>query len=136
MTKNIITFDINEDIKKIAKTMIEKDIGIVAISVDKKIKTVLTDRDIVRIIANDSKITIKEIISIDKNKTLKEAIELMGKHKIKRLLVKDKEYIGIISLSDLINNLDNNILVDNLKKIFAIQRNDDKYETKVNDFPL
>ena len=139
---NLIVVDIDTSLDEVAKIMKEYDIGFVPVNKDNKIIGVLTDRDIVtKIIANkDSKIEgyiNTELITIDLNKSLEDAINLMGEKKVKRLLVSDKDkLVGIVSMSDIINNIDGNILVNNLKKIWEIYRNTDEYKVKINDFYL
>ena len=142
MSKNLIIADINSNIIDIAKTMQENDIGIIPISQNNKIIGVLTDSDIVtKIISNnDNKIKnyiIKTIITIDINQKLEEAINLIGNNKIKRLLVtNNKKLVGILSISDIIHNIDEHLLVENLKKIWEIYRNTSDNELKVNYFYL
>ena len=71
------------------------------------------------------------------NDLTKEAIDLMKKHKIKRLLVKkNNKLVGVLSLSDLLNTVDNNILIETYKTIFSINRNTDKYLTDIDEFEL
>ncbi len=142
MSKNLIILDSKSSLENIAKTMKKYDVGMIIISDKNKIKGLITDRDIVtKILANkDNKI--KEylntnIVSININSDLKEAIDLMKKHKIKRLLVKkDNKLVGVLSLSDLLNTVDKNILIEAYKTIFSINRNTDKYLTDINEFEL
>lgn len=142
MSKNLIILDSKSSLENIAKTMKKYDVGMIIISDKNKIKGLITDRDIVtKILANkDNKI--KEylntnIVSININSDLKEAIDLMKKHKIKRLLVKkDNKLVGVLSLSDLLNTVDNDILIEAYKTIFSINRNTDKYLTDINEFEL
>ena len=70
------------------------------------------------------------IISIDENDSIINALKLMNKFKIKRLIVTNKkEIVGILSLSDILNyNLDNGIL-NTIKSIYEIKDN------KLNDNP-
>lgn len=142
MSRDLIVMDINCSIYDVAKTMKEKDIGFIPISEGNSIVGVLTDRDIVvNIIENkDEKIKSyinKDLIKININSSIEDAIKLMGTKKVKRLLIEDNnKLVGIISLSDILNNLDNDILVENIKKIFEIYRNTDEYITKINEFKL
>ena len=139
ISKNLIVIDINSTIEEVAGIMKKYDIGFVPVSKDNKIVGVLTDRDIVvKVLTNkDSKIEgyLSEPIYIDINKDLNDALELMKKHKIKRLLVSDSDkLVGIISLSDILNKDINTI--NTIKEIFAINRNSDTYITKVDEFYL
>lgn len=141
MSKNLIVLN-DSNLEDIAKAMKRYDVGMVIINENNKIKGIITDRDIVtKILANkDNKIkeylTIN-LVSIDINSDIKEAIDLMKKHKIKRLLVKkDNKLVGVLSLSDLLNTVDNNILIETYKTIFSINRNTDKYLTDIDEFEL
>lgn len=141
MNKNLIILN-DSSLEDIAKAMKRYDVGMVIIKENNKIKGIITDRDIVtKILANkDNKIKeylTTNLVSIDINSDMNEAIDLMKKHKIKRLLVKkDNKLIGVLSLSDLLNTVDNNILIETYKTIFSINRNTDKYLTNIDEFEL
>ena len=142
MTKDLIIANINSSIFDIAQTMKAKDIGFIPISDKNTIIGVLTDRDIVvKLIANkDEKIEgyiNKNLIIININSSINDVVELMGEKKVKRLLVeKNNKLVGVISLSDILSNLDDDILLKNIRKIFAINRNTDNYLTKINEIEL
>ena len=139
MCKDLIVVDINTSVEEVAKIMKKYDIGFVPVSKDKTIVGVLTDRDIVvKILANnDNKIEgyLSKPISIDVSKDLKDALNLMKEHKIKRLLVNDNnKLVGVITLSDILaKDIDTS---ETIKEIFAINKNSDTYITKVNEFYL
>lgn len=141
MNKNLIILN-DSSLEDIAKAMKRYDVGMVIIKENNKIKGIITDRDIVtKILANkDNKIKeylTTNLVSIDINSDINEAIALMKKHKIKRLLVKkDNKLVGVLSLSDLLNTVDNNILIETYKTIFSINRNTDKYLTDIDEFEL
>lgn len=141
MSKNLIVLN-DSSLEDIAKAMKRYDVGMVIIKENNKIKGIITDRDIVtKILANkDNKIKeylTTNLVSIDINSDINEAIDLMKKHKIKRLLVKkNNKLVGVLSLSDLLNTVDNNILIETYKTIFSINRNTDKYLTDIDEFEL
>lgn len=141
MNKNLIILN-DSSLEDIAKAMKRYDVGMVIIKENNKIKGIITDRDIVtKILANkDNKIKeylTTNLVSIDINSDINEAIDLMKKHKIKRLLVKkNNKLVGVLSLSDLLNTVDNNILIETYKTIFSINRNTDKYLTDIDEFEL
>lgn len=141
MNKNLIILN-DSSLEDIAKAMKRYDVGMVIIKENNKIKGIITDRDIVtKILANkDNKIKeylTTNLVSIDINSDMNEAIDLMKKHKIKRLLVKkDNKLVGVLSLSDLLNIVDNSILIETYKTIFSINRNTDKYLTDIDEFEL
>ncbi len=142
INKNLIILDSDSSLENIATVMKKYDVGMVIIKNKNKIKGLITDRDIVtKILANkDNKIKeylTTNLVSIDINNDIKDAIDLMKKHKIKRLLVKkDNKLVGILSLSDLFNAVDNETLIEAYKTIFSINRNTDKYLTDINEFEL
>lgn len=141
MSKNLIVLN-DSNLEDIAKAMKRYDVGMVIINENNKIKGIITDRDIViKILANkDNKIKeylTTNLVSIDINSDMNEAIDLMKKHKIKRLLVKkNNKLVGVLSLSDLLNTVDNSILIETYKTIFSINRNTDKYLTDIDEFEL
>lgn len=145
MTKNIIIGSITNTIDEISQTMKKYDIGFLPISDQKKIVGVITDRDIViNALSNKcdkgliEKYITKNIISINKNKSLENALNLMGEKKVKRLIVtSDNKIVGIISFSDIINNYnDDKLLLNIIKKIWSINRNDDLFKTEIDEFYL
>lgn len=141
MNKNLIILN-DSNLEDIAKAMKRYDVGMLIINENNKIKGIITDRDIVtKILANkDNKIKeylTTNLVSIDINSDINEAIDLMKKHKIKRLLVKkNNKLVGVLSLSDLLNIVDNSILIETYKTIFSINRNTDKYLTDIDEFEL
>lgn len=142
MNKNIYVANIDDSLYETAQKMKEFDIGFLPVIQKKKVVGVITDRDIVvKVLANkDSKIKdyiSKDLIEVDIDESLENALKIMGEKKVKRLLVKkDNKLVGIISLSDIINYIDSNLLKTCLKNIYAINRNTDEYLTKINEFEL
>ncbi len=139
ISKNLIVVDSKSNIYEVADTMKRYDVGFVPVSDNNKIVGVLTDRDIVtKIVANKDELIesyISKPISIDLNDSIEDALKLMSKHKIKRLLVSsDNKLVGILSISDLLNTDCN--YIEAIKEIFEINKNDDTYITKVDEFYL
>lgn len=141
MNKNVIVVDYNTDLNELATIMKQNDIGFVPISKNNKIIGVITDRDIVirALSNNDNKLEgylSIDLITIDSESTIEEALKLMGQKKVKRLLVNhDNKLVGIISLSDIIK-YDNELFLETLKRIWEINRNNDTYKTDINEFEL
>lgn len=142
MNHGIIAFEKDTPLVEIAKVMKEQDVGMVLIYEGRKIIGLLTDRDIVvKILANnDNSIQdyySKNIITIDKNENIQAALDKMVEYKIKRLVVTDKnKVVGIVSLSDLITIADDKQIGLTYKSIWQINRNTDKYFTKIDEFEL
>lgn len=142
MTKDLIVVGKEKNLSEVAMIMKQCDIGFVPISENNKIIGVLTDRDIVtNILANkDDKIEdyySKNLITVDKDEDLNKAVDMMGEKKVKRLLVSDgNKLVGVLSLSDVINAVNKDEMIINLKKLWAINRNSDRYKTEIDEFIL
>lgn len=142
MTRKIIYGTSCDSIYGIAKKMKEYDIGFMPIIDDKKIIGIITDRDIVvNNVYNETEhikdLIHKNIITIDKNKSIEDAAFVMKENKIKRLIVTNGEKIeGIVSLSDIASKLDSKVFLDVFTSIYEINRNDDKFNTDIDEFYL
>lgn len=145
MSKELIIGEEEDSLSDIAKLMQIYDVGFIPIAKAKQIIGVITDRDIViNSVSNNEKeskvadyIT-RNLISIDIEESIEAAINLMGEERVKRLLINDNGYLaGIVSLADIINTgIDEQLIIDNLKKIWAITQNIDRITPKVNEFKL
>lgn len=141
MSKKIITNSYKDDIYEIAGKMKKYDIGFIPITKDNKIVGIITDRDIViNTLANKNNepiIYTKTILSIDMDKSIEEALKFMKEKKVKRLIVTDKNLVvGIISLSDLIKHSNEKVLIETLKVIYEIDRNEHDYKAEIDEFYL
>ena len=144
MSKKIIFSDIDNSIKDISNLMKENNIGFIPIKNNNKFIGVITDRDICLSIPtlktiNDSvrSYVSNNIVSIGVNDSIEDALKLMGKYKVKRLLVKEKDNtIGVLSLSDILNYTNNNNLIDTYKSIFYIHDNRKELTPEVDEFYL
>lgn len=140
MSKNIISCKSNNTIYEIANLMKKHNIGFLPI-IDKSLKGVITDRDIVvKCLSNNDTFILPyintNIISIEENKNIEDALNLMSKNKIKRLIItKEKEIVGILSLSDIINNTNINTL-NTIKNIFELKNNQLNKNPKIDEFYL
>ena len=144
MSKKIIFSDIDTSIKDVSNLMKENNIGFIPIKNNNKFIGVITDRDICLSIPtlktiNDSvrSYVSNNIVSIGVNDSIEDALKLMGKYKVKRLLVKEKDNtIGVLSLSDILNYTNNNNLIDTYKSIFYIHDNRKEFTPEVDEFYL
>ena len=145
MSKKIIVGSTTNTLSEIAELMKKYDIGFIPIVDKNKLVGVITDRDIViNAISNNcsfndliDKYVVKNIISIEQNKFIDDALNLMALKKVKRLIVTDNNKIsGILTLSDILGKYDNEILLDTFKQIFEINRNDDLFSTEIDEFYL
>ncbi|MEG0825908.1 MAG: CBS domain-containing protein [Bacilli bacterium] len=142
MTKDLIIGKYNDSIKNISELMLKYDIGFIPISKDNKIIGVVTDRDIVvRALIACAKCSSKiesyissNIISCDALDTTEYALNCMKKNKVKRLIVTNqKKIVGIVSISDLIENKKS---IETIKFIYKIDKNDSIYSTEIDEFYL
>ena len=112
MNKTVIVMDINSDIPSIAREMVNCEAGSVIITENRKAIGIITERDLVKnIVAEDrrpSEVNATEIFStplmtIEPEKSVVEASEIMLKANIKRLPVLEKDtIIGMISTTDIL----------------------------------
>ena len=95
-----------------AKKMREDDVGVVPIVDGDKLVGTLTDRDIaIRVVAegkdpNTTKaeeVASREIVTIDPQQDLDEALRLMARHQVRRLPVveEDGKLVGIVAQADI-----------------------------------
>ena len=105
---------IKKDIKliEIAKIFADENISSLVLIQRKRLKGIVTERDVVRNIESLNKkftdVMTKDVITILPNKDLDEAAEIMRINGVKRLLVADKDdtLVGIVTVTDLIANAD------------------------------
>ena len=142
MSKKLITCAPDDNILFVSNLMNVWDVGFILIMDKNKLYGVVTDRDLVCDMANQlsqiKSYATKKVITINQNESLEKALKLMKKHKIKRLVVTDQnKVVGVLSLSDFLNtDIDKDLLLDTIKTIYQINRNDNKFDTDVDDFPL
>lgn len=142
MTRKIIYGNSSDTIYDISKKMKEYDIGFLPIIDDNKIIGIITDRDIVvNNLYNETEhikdLIHKNVITISKDDTIVDAATMMKKNKIKRLIVTDKnKVVGIVSLSDLAPKLDKDLFIETFTSIYEINRNDDHFNTDIDDIYL
>ncbi|MPM28925.1 hypothetical protein SDC9_75463 [bioreactor metagenome] len=112
MNKAVIVMDINSDTPSIAREMVSRDAGSVIITENGLAMGIVTERDLVKgIVAEDrkpgeveaSEILSSPLITIEPEKSIAEASEIMLKANIKRLpVLKDRTVIGVISNTDIL----------------------------------
>jgi len=144
MTYKIISGNIDDSFKDISMIMKENNIGFVPIKKDNEYVGVITDRDICLAIPSISNVndSIKSyitnnIIYIDINSDIDNALKIMSNNKVKRLLIKDKNNIvGILSLSDILSYTNNKNIINTYKTIFYIHDNEHSSITEIDEFYL
>lgn len=116
MHTGVITAEVTDTIRSVAKIMKEKDIGSMPVVENGKVCGYVTDRDIVLSFADgettlDDEIVVAmspDVISITADQDVTEAARLMEENQISRLLVMEGDKpSGIITLQDLSLGLSN-----------------------------
>ena len=107
MTQEIVTSDVEENLKALAEKMANSEVGFLPIIQNGNYVGVITDRDIVvKGVANNhtkaEDIMTKDIVTGSSDMDVDEAAKLMQKHHIYRLLIVDDNTIqGVVTLGDL-----------------------------------
>ena len=114
MTRDIVAVSTDDSVEKVAQLMVETQIGSVLVHEDYEPIGIITKRDILERVVLDchdpcevkaKNIATKNLITINSGETVKDALKLMFKHKVKRILVEnptDRKLVGIITTHDLI----------------------------------
>ncbi|MGQ9624763.1 MAG: CBS domain-containing protein [Candidatus Bathycorpusculaceae bacterium] len=115
MAKPVITVEKGSSVYEVAKLMSEKSIGSIVVLEKGKPVGIATERDILqRVVAkglNSSQVKIEEIMSrnlitISGKTPIINAIRVMEKNKVRRLLVMEKgKLVGIVTQRDLLRAL-------------------------------
>ena len=111
MTPNPRTIDQNKPVSDAAKMMRDEDVGVAPIVEDDKLIGMLTDRDIaIRVVAegrNPDQVIVrdvasKQVVTIDPQQDLDEALRIMAKHRVRRLPVveEDGKLVGVVAQAD------------------------------------
>ena len=110
MNKNVVVAKPIVTLREAAKVMGEMNMGSLVIMEDDKIVGIVTSTDILKAIGegkDTDKVTIgeiatKDVITIQADEPLEKAIDLMVKHKIKKLpVMMNEKLVGIITVSDI-----------------------------------
>lgn len=111
MSKNMVSIEKGLSIRSAIKTMVHRDVGSVIITANGKPVGIVTERDILKSLAYrkairpDTSVEVimsKPLIVVSSNATIGDAAEIMAKHKIRRLVVKENNrYVGIVTQRDL-----------------------------------
>ena len=110
MNKSLITVEKDDTIRLSIKKMVHGEFGAVVVTENGKPIGILTERDILKSIANEmmepeNKVEIimsTPLIAVNSSTSFGEAAEVMLTNNIRRLMVKENaEYVGIISQREL-----------------------------------
>jgi CBS domain-containing protein len=112
MTSKPCTIDADKSVAYAAKMMREEDVGLAPIVEGDKLIGMLTDRDIaIRVVAEDRnpdqvkvrEVASKQVVTIDPQQDLDEALRIMAKHQVRRLAVveEDGKLVGVVAQADI-----------------------------------
>ena len=112
MTKNPCAIDADKPVTYAAKMMRDEDVGLAPIVEGQKLVGTLTDRDIaIRVVAegkDPQTVTVREaattnVVTLDLQQDLDEALRLMAKHQVRRLPVveEDGSLAGVVAQADI-----------------------------------
>src|ERR671938_234800 len=111
MTANPSTVEPDQSVVEAAKIMKQEDAGVVPVTENGRLTGMVTDRDIaIRVVAEgkDPQSTVvrevasKNLVTIDPQQDLDEALRLMAKHQVRRLPVveEDGRLVGVVAQAD------------------------------------
>ena len=111
MTSNPKTVEANETVARAAQVMKSEDAGIVPVVEGERLIGTVTDRDIaIRVVAegkdpqqtNVREVASTDLVTVDPQQDLSEALRLMAPHQVRRLPVveEDGKLVGIVAQAD------------------------------------
>ena len=111
MTANPRTISTDQSATDAARVMKDEDVGVVPIVEGDRLAGVVTDRDIaIRVVAEGRdpssttarEIASSELVTIDPQQDLREAVRLMSDHQVRRLPVveEDGRLVGVVAQAD------------------------------------
>ena len=131
MNSKVVVANKDISVKEAARIMTKLRIGSLVILEGEKIIGIITESDIIRKIVatgNDpagtliEQVMTKDVVTIDAEKDLGDACQLMVDHEIKRLpVLQDGKLVGIITTTDIIAVEPK--LIENLAKVMLISQN-------------
>jgi len=112
MTSNPCSIDAEKSVAYAAKMMREEDVGLAPIVEGDKLIGMLTDRDIaIRVVAegrNPEQVKVadvasKQVVTIDPQQDLDEALRIMAEHQVRRLPVVEEggKLVGVVAQADI-----------------------------------
>ena len=115
MIEDVVAAKRNATIKDVVRTLYEKHVGSIVITdYDHKCVGIFTERDAIRIIANEvpldtpvDQVMTKNVVTIGEEASLEEARRLVMSHRIRHIPVVDQkgELVGLLSIRKLLEQL-------------------------------
>ena len=117
MTSKPCSIDADKPVSYAAKMMRDEDVGLAPIVEGERLVGVLTDRDIaVRVVAEGrdpdqvkvAEVASRDIVTLDPQQNLDEALRLMAQHQVRRLPVveEDGRLVGVVAQADVAKEAD------------------------------
>ena len=111
MTSNPSTVEPDKTVADAARIMKQEDAGVVPVTENGRLTGMVTDRDIaIRVVAEGKdpqstpvrEVASKNLVTIDPQQDLDEALRLMAKHQVRRLPVveEDGRLVGVVAQAD------------------------------------
>jgi CBS domain-containing protein len=111
MTANPSTIEPDQSIVEAAKIMKQEDAGVVPVTENGRLTGMVTDRDIaIRVVAEGKdpqstavrEVASQDLVTIDPQQDLDEALRLMAQHQVRRLPVveEDGRLVGVVAQAD------------------------------------
>ena len=111
MTTNPSTIEPDQSVVEAAKIMKQEDAGVVPVTENGRLTGMVTDRDIaIRVVAEGKdpqsttvgEVASKNLVTIDPEQDLDEALRLMAQHQVRRLPVveEDGRLVGVVAQAD------------------------------------
>ena len=111
MTSNPSTIEPNKTVADAARIMKQEDAGVVPVTENGRLTGMVTDRDIaIRVVAEGKdpkstpvrEVASKDLVTIDPQQDLDEALRLMAQHQVRRLPVveEDGRLVGVVAQAD------------------------------------
>jgi CBS domain-containing protein len=111
MTSNPSTIEPDNSIVEAARIMKQQDAGVVPVTENGRLTGMVTDRDIaIRVVAEGRdpqstpvrEVASKDLVTVDPQQDLDEALRLMAQHQVRRLPVveEDGRLVGVVAQAD------------------------------------
>lgn len=113
MTRNVVAVKRETPLREAAETMADNHIGCLVVKSNGKVSGIITDRDILVFIADETHKSLDSyrvkdvmtdyVITIRSTSPIEKAVKLMTENRIKKIpVVDDEKLAGIITMSDII----------------------------------
>ena len=117
MTSKVCSIDVDKPVAYAAKMMRDEDVGLAPIVEGERLVGTLTDRDIaIRVVAEGrdpnstrvSEVASTDLVTIDPEQNLDEALRLMAQHQVRRIPVveEDGRLVGVVAQADVARQAD------------------------------